>query len=110
MKAIMRSRRPSKVKQTASVMVWARLSIVDDEEMEDDAAAVELDERGVFEIEELVGALWLELSTAVVGVVESRVDNEDEREVATTLEELCAEPYSEVSDATREGISTVVID
>jgi hypothetical protein len=52
MKAIETSIRPSNVKQTASVMVWVRLSVVDDEETEVDAAAVELGKDGVVELEE----------------------------------------------------------
>jgi hypothetical protein len=58
MKAMEKSIRPSKDKQTASVMVWVRLSIVEDEEMEAGEAAVEPDEAGVSELgEELVGVI-----------------------------------------------------
>jgi hypothetical protein len=47
MVAIMRSMRPRKEKQTTSMMVWVRLSMVDDEELEADTAVVELSEEDV---------------------------------------------------------------
>jgi hypothetical protein len=47
MKAIMRIMRPRSVMQTASMMVWVWLSIVDDEEVEIDTIVAELDGEGV---------------------------------------------------------------
>jgi hypothetical protein len=71
MMAIMRSMRPRSVMQTASMMVWVRLSIVD-EEVEIDAAAVELNGEDVVVklVVGLVGMTWLVLSVAVAVVVE----------------------------------------
>jgi hypothetical protein len=40
--AIVRSTRPRRVMQTPRMMAWVRLSIVNDEEVEADAATVEL--------------------------------------------------------------------
>lgn len=98
MKVIAKSMRPSKLRHTASVMVCVRLSIMDDGELEADAAAVGLDKDGVVELE-LVRVLGPALPVTLVGVEESRVDIEDENEVVSTLDEVWDDaPYSEVSE------------
>jgi hypothetical protein len=75
---------------TASMTVWVRLSLVDDEEVEADTAVVELNGEGVV-IKLVVGLVemtWLVLSLAVVVVEESWAGSEDETEDVETSDEV----------------------
>jgi hypothetical protein len=106
MKAIMRIMRPRSVMQTASMMVWVWLSIVDDEEVEIDTIVAELDGEGVVVklMVGLVGITWLVLSVAVVVVEESWVGSEDGTEDVVTSDEVWDEA-SEDKDANREDMN-----
>jgi hypothetical protein len=76
--------------QTASMTVWVRLSLVDDEEVEADTAVVELNGEGAV-IKFVVGLVemtWLVLSLAVVIVEESWAGSEDGTEDVETSEEV----------------------
>lgn len=84
--------------QTASMMVWVRLSIVDDEEVETGAMAAELDGESVVVklMVGLVGITRLVLPVAVLSVVvsaavvteESWVGSEDGTEDVVTSDEI----------------------
>lgn len=75
---------------TASMTVWVRLSLVDDEEVEADTAVVELNGEGVV-IKLVVGLVemtWLVLSLAIVVVEESWAGSEDETDDVETSDEV----------------------
>lgn len=96
--------------QTTIMMVSVRLSIVDDEEMETDTAAVELDGEGVVKlVVALVRMTWFVLSEAVVVVEESWVGNEDGIEDVATSDEVW-DAASEDRDANTEDMTWLALD
>ena len=106
----MRSMTPRSVVQTTIMMVSVRLSIVDDEEMETDTAAVELDGEGVVKlVVALVRMTWFVLSEAVVVVEESWVGNEDGIEDVATSDEVW-DAASEDRDANTEDMTWLALD